>query len=425
MSARLPAWAQKLLDRHPSAARPTPDDPMPDWLAEDLARIPLWAFIRGADDVRCGHPYFLIEDVRQQPRLMAETLKLRGQLAEVAADLVAHKVERLVFTGCGSAFFCSLLGAWLFPEWTGLDAQPIESLELASYGLSSSLVATKSRPTAVIAQSATGGSYETLDALRRARGDGCATVGLSNTVGSAMDELCDSVVAQPTGQKCGPDVSVITTRLVMLYLLALEMGRARGVLPAAQLEALNRRIEALPDQAAMFLATQESRIEELAAVLKDQTALMFVGGGPNWFSARECALKVEEESSMFCKAYRPAEYPHDAIALLSPQATTVGLAPPGRSYDRVCDSVRTGQAAGSRGVALVAEDDDRLAKLADFTIRVPGELDETFLPPLATIFGQTLGYYLGVARGVNPDTLRTDQLTHAKAWLTSFPLGSH
>ncbi len=33
--------------------------------------------------------------------------------------------------------------------------------------------------------------------------------------------------------------------------------------------------------------------------------------------------------------------------------------------------------------------------------------------------------YLGVERGYDPDTLRTDDLDHARAWLTAFPFGSH
>ena len=66
MQVRLPQWAQKLMDKHPGAKRPSVENPMPTWLEEELKKMPLWAYIRGADDVRRGHPYFLIEDVRSQ-----------------------------------------------------------------------------------------------------------------------------------------------------------------------------------------------------------------------------------------------------------------------------------------------------------------------------------------------------------------------
>jgi glucosamine 6-phosphate synthetase-like amidotransferase/phosphosugar isomerase protein len=81
--------------------------------------------------------------------------------------------------------------------------------------------------------------------------------------------------------------------------------------------------------------------------------------------------------------------------------------------------------ARSRGLALVTEGDEAISQDAEYVISVPADLDEILFPPLATIFFQLLGYYLGIERGCNPDTLRTDNLDHARAWLTSFPFGQH
>jgi glucosamine--fructose-6-phosphate aminotransferase (isomerizing) len=333
--------------------------------------------------------------------------------------LIATIIGFVGFAGCGSAFFNSLLGAFLFRHWTGLTTEGWESLEFTNYWLPTS------RKAALIAQSATGGSIETLDAARRAGDEGLFTLALTNTPGSAVEVLCDETVAFPTGQRCGPDISVITTRLMMMYLLAVELGRRNGTLKHDRAEALEQAIGTLPNVADRFLEAQERSVSEFAVALREQHALLLVGGGPNWFSAREGALKVEEECSMVCKAYRPAEYPHDAIALLSPEVTTVVIAPPGKSYQRLHDSLRTGKAAGSRGLAVVVEGDGTISRDADFVVSVPGGLDEMLFPPLATIVFQLLGYYLGIERGYNPDTLRTDNLDHARAWLTSFPLGTH
>ena len=138
-----------------------------------------------------------------------------------------------------------------------------------------------------------------------------------------------------------------------------------------------------------------------------------MGGGPNWFSAREGALKVEEESSLLCKAYRPAEYAHNAIPLLSDEVATVVIAPPGKASARLHDAVRTARAALSPTLALVVEGDDTVAPDATFVVAVPGPLGEMLMPPLAAVAFQLLGYYLGAERGYNPDTLRTDDLDHA------------
>ena len=419
MTNKLPSWARELLARNPEATTPTPEDPMPAWLEAEFARVPLWARIRGTDDIRQHHPYLLIEDVRSQPDLMRHVLELRSELAALAHRLIEQGIRHLVFTGCGSAFHGAQFGSFLCRQWTGWTTESHESLEFTNHW------AQGHEPTAVILQSATGASIETLDAARHAAELGVLTVSMTNTQGSVLEELCDEGICFPTGQRCGPDVSVLTTRLVLLYLLALEVGVSTGTLSAHEADALGHAIGQLPDAAAQFLQEEDLNVSQIANALKDQRALMMVGGGPNWFSAREGALKVEEESSLLCKVYRPAEYAHNAIALLSDEVSTVVIAPPGRAYARLHDAVRTARAARSSTLALVVEGDDAIAPDATFVIAVPEPLGEMLMPPLAAIAFQLLGYYLGVERGYDPDTLRTDDLDHARAWLTAFPFGSH
>ena len=416
---RLPRWARDLMDANPGAAAPTPDDPLPAWLEEELARVPLWARIRGTADVRQGHPFLLIEDVRRQPALMRQAAERRPEMAALARRLVERGIRRLVFTGCGSAFHAADLGAFLFRQWTGWAAESHESQEFSNHWRRGP------EPTALVLQSATGASVETLEAGRRARDQGVLTVGLTNTPGSALDELCDESVCFPAGQRCGPDVSVLTTRLVGLYLLGVEIGKATGALAARAAEELAAEIADLPNAAAQFLEEEDVNVSQIADALKDHQALLLSGGGANWFSACEGALKIEEESGLLCKAYRPAEYAHNAIPLLSGDVATVVVAPPGGSCARLHDVVRTARAAGSPSLALVVDGDDTVAPDATFVIAVPGTIGELLMPPLAAVTFQLLGYYLGAERDCNPDTLRTDDIDHARAWLTAFPFGSH
>lgn len=392
---------------------------MPAWLESELAQVPLWARIRGTEEIRQRHPYLLIEDVRDQPGLMRHVLELRPDLAALAQRLVEQGIRHLVFTGCGSAFHGAQFGSFLCRQWTGWTTESHESLEFTNHWSQGH------EPTALILQSATGGSTETLDAAKHATRIGVLTVALTNTEGSALEVLCDESVCFPTGQRCGPDVSVLTTRLMMLYLLALEIGMATGALDAHDAHEFGEAIGHLPDLTAQFLQEEDLNVSQIANAFKDQRALLLVGGGPNWFSAREGALKVEEESSLICKAYRPAEYVHNAIPLLSETVGSIVIAPPGKAYGRLRDAVRTARAARSPSLALVVEGDDTIAPDATFVIAVPGPLSEMLMPPLAAVAFQLLGYYLGAERGYNPDSLRTDDLDHARAWLTAFPFGSH
>ena len=79
------------------------------------------------------------------------------------------------------------------------------------------------------------------------------TLGLTNTPGSVLEDLCDESVCFPTGQRCGPDVSVLTTRLVLLYLLGLEIGVATASLTDREADELGVAIAQLPNAAAQFL----------------------------------------------------------------------------------------------------------------------------------------------------------------------------
>ncbi len=166
-------------------------------------------------------------------------------------------------------------------------------------------------------------------------------------------------------------------------------------------------------------------MQTVARKYYQQSCILVVGGGPNWFTALEAGLKMEEESSTPARAYQTADYPHMAIALLAPHRTTMVFAPPGPSYERLHVCVRTAKAAGSPALAVLEEGDIQIGRDADDVILVPGQCDEMLFPPLGTIVGQLYGYYLGINKGLNSDCLGTDKISHARAWLTAFPLGSH
>lgn len=419
MMTKLPRWAQKLLDKNPDAERPTPENPLPAWLEEELQRVPLWYHIREAtDDPRFAPPYHLIEDIHRQPLLLREGMAWGDRLANLADRIIAEGYEHFVFIGCGSAYYTSLLGAYLFPRLTGLTAEGMEAWEFHNYFQPSN------RKTLLVAQSATGGSFEVLRAVQRARSEWRLPVlAITNTLDSPLEALADETVAFPTGQKTGPDVCVITTRLLLLYLLAVHLGE-RTKFSLSLVERVKEQVSLVPDVVERFLREREREVQDLAQKHARQSCFFVVGGGPNWFTALEAALKIEEESRTPCRTYQTADYPHMAISLLAPDRTTFLFAPPGPSYDRLQACIRTAKVAGSPTIAVVLEGDQNIAQDADACIFVP-PVDELLLPIPGTVVGQLFGYYLGVAKGVNPDTLGTDQLSHAKAWLTAFPLGTH
>jgi len=419
MTMQMPRWAVALMQKH-GVSEPPAAGVVPEWLRGEVEKTPLWYIIREAKEVRHAHPYLLIEELRKQPGQWREILaSLRQQIAKLADTMVARGTKEILFTGCGSAFFTAIHGEFVVERLSGIRCRAVESFELLHY-----FPDIDPAHTAVVAHSGTGGSIETRDALQKARDLGCFTISMVNTPGSPLETIAERSLCYETAQGCGPCISVISTRVVMQTLLGLELGQGlrRG---DAQIAALQSNLERCAPIGEAFLRTQEENVRSLAERFKDVSSCFLVGTGPNYFSAREGTLKIEEESICVGKAYRPGDFHHDVISILGPTNCTIAIAGNKATNGRIADCLDVARAAESGTIAVVFDGNDSIASHADHVIRLEGGLDELLTPIPLTLVFQMFGYYRGVARGFNPDTLRTDHWSNAKAWITAFPIGTH
>jgi glucosamine--fructose-6-phosphate aminotransferase (isomerizing) len=419
--AQHPRWATTMMARHPGEAFPTRAEPIPAWLEAEAEQVPLWYIIRESDGVRTEHPFLLYQEILRQPDQWDEVLSTMGQQIEaVAARIVAAGIDQVIVTGCGSAFFTSIHGEFTIPRLAGLPARAIESFELLHY-----FPAVNPASTLVIAHSGTGGSIETIEALQSARDLGCLTLAICNTEDSAVVTAAELALVYTTHQACGPCISVVSTRILIATLLAESIARQSG---RRGLPAVSESLKEVPAVSRDFLATQESLIRELAVQYAGIESVLLVGSGANYFSAREGTLKIEEQAVFVGKAYRTGDFHHDALSVVGPSRLVIGIEIGGDGNERMEDVLMAANEAGSPTIAVTwsgTAGADALARIADHEIRLSGGLPELLVPIAMTPVFQLLGYYLGVERGFNPDTLRTDHLPNARAWLTAFPLGTH
>lgn len=415
----MPRWAERLMEKH-GISEPPPPGAVPDWLRTEVEKTPLWYIIREAKEVRHTHPYLLVEELRKEPGQWREILSTSGPAIESVADaVIARDTKEILFTGCGSAFFTAMHGEFVVEKLTGIRCRAIESFELLHYSPE-----VDPAHTAVIAHSGTGGSIETRDALEAARSRGCLTIAVVNTPGSPLEDLAEHSLCYETAQGCGPCISVISTRILLQTLLGLELGK-RLNFDSKRISTLHSQITRCAEIGEKFLAAQESVVRSLAERYKDTASFFLVGTGPNYFSAREGTLKIEEESICVSKAYRPGDFHHDVISILGPTNCTIAIAGNEATNQRIADCLDVAQAAESGTVAVVFGGNDSIASHAENVIRLEGSVDELLTPIPLTLVFQLFGYYRGVVRGFNPDTLRTDHWPNAKAWITAFPIGTH
>ncbi len=412
----LPRWAQNLLDQHPGADMPTAEVPIPSWLEDEVKKKPLWYIIRESEVVRDQHPFVVYDEIRKEPAQWSDILATkRPEIDALAKDFIQRDVRHVIFTGCGSAFFTAIHGHLLFRRFTDLSTDAIESYELVHY-----FPQVDPNRTAVIAHSGTGGSIETLQAIRAARARNVLTVALSNTDVSPILNESDRAIVYPTHQHCGPCISVVSTRILLQTLLAGALSTS-----ATDRRQLDRELAALPEAGHTFLEEFTARIEGFAHRTVDIESVFVVGSGPNYFSAREGTLKIEEQSLTVGKAYRTGDFHHDALSLLSPTRLVVAIAAQGAANGRIVDALRAAKEGLGPTLAVEYGNVGGLASHADETWRLRAELGEYVAPVLITLPFQLLGYFMGVVRGRNPDTLATDRMSNARAWLTAFPVGTH
>ncbi len=417
--AHMPRWAESIMTKHGINEPPSPGV-VPDWLHAEVENVPLWYIIREAKEVRRAHPYLLIEELRKQPGQWREIIgTLQPTIAGVADAIVARKIKEIIFTGCGSAFFTALHGDFVVERLSGIRCRAVESFELLHY-----FPEVDPAHTLVIAHSGTGGSIETRQAIEEARSRGCLTLAIINTPGSPLEALAERSLCYETAQGCGPCISVISTRILMQTLLGLELGLRMGR-DVSRISALQSQITRCVEIGESFLSHQEEEVRSIAETYKDTASFFLVGTGPNYFSAREGTLKIEEESICVCKAYRPGDFHHDVISILGPTNCTIAIAGNQATNPRIIDCLDVAHAAESGTIAVVFDSNDSLASHAEHVIRLEGGVDELLTPIPLTLVFQMIGYYRGVARGFNPDTLRTDHWPNAKAWITAFPIGTH
>ncbi|MGA2642151.1 MAG: isomerizing glutamine--fructose-6-phosphate transaminase, partial [Spirochaetia bacterium] len=258
--------------------------------------------------------------------------------------------------------------------------------------------------TLVIAVSQSGETADTLAAVREAKIIGAETIGICNVVGSSIARECGKGIYTHAGPEIGvASTKAFTSQLVVLGLLAVHMGRMRGMSLRAGLLYLDA-LERLPAQARQIIGEKEkvARIARKYAQCRD---FLFVGRLYEYPTALEGALKLKEISYVHAEGVQAAEMKHGPIALIEPGVPTVVLAAQEEIRDKMLGNTHEILARSGTVIAVAQEGDEELASLAHDTVFIPKTLDP-LVPILAVIPLQLLAYYVAVERGCDVDKPR-------------------
>ncbi|MFI1235496.1 glutamine--fructose-6-phosphate transaminase (isomerizing) [Nocardia salmonicida] len=372
--------------------------------SEQTDKIPTTIDMVAEDYALGGFPDFMRKEMAEQGEAVRRALRGRlddrfatahlGGLNMDAREL--RSISKVVFLGCGSAYYAGQLGAQLIEELARIPA----TAEPASEFRYRNPVVDPDALYVAISQS--GETLDTLAAVQELQRKGGRVIGAVNAVGSAIARQCGAGVFL----HAGPEISVASTKAltnmtVSFTMLALLLGRVRD-LSAADGNRIVDGLRALPDAIDQVL-TDEDAIAEIAHRYAKARSMFFIGRVRAWPVAREGAQKLKEVSYVHAEAYQASELKHGPLALIDPEMPSVVIVPDDELLAKNISTIEQIKARG--GPVIAVTNADLPPNVADEVIRVPRvapELD----PMLLTIPLQLLAYHTALALGRDVDKPR-------------------
>ncbi len=356
---------------------------------------------------RGGYKHFMLKEIHEQPEAIAATL--RGRIDPARGDLddgelgigaaFAASVRRVYIVACGTSHHAALVGRYWIERFARLPAV----VELAS---EVSLREPVFFPDdLVIAVSQSGETFDTILAVKAAKARGARVLAVSNVLDSQIPRLADGRLYTRAGPEIGvASTKCFTAQLCVLYLVALYLGRRRGVISAEEAARELHALAEVPGQMNELLGDADY-VRGVATSLAHAANVLFLGRGYHYPIALEGALKLKEVSYAHAEGYAAGEMKHGPIALIDERMPVVVLAPQGSCYPKTLGNIQEVRAREGKVIAIATRGDEALTDLAEQTIWVP-PASELVQPLLTVVPLQLLAYYVATRRGYDVDQPR-------------------
>jgi glucosamine--fructose-6-phosphate aminotransferase (isomerizing) len=361
---------------------------------------------KGAE--KAGYPHFMLKEIHEQPRAVKDTLS--GRIDRKTGDVVLNEISltdqqveaisKINIVACGTAYHAGLVGRHLIEN---LARIPVE-VSLASEFRYADPMIDESMLTIVISQS--GETADTLAAIREAKAKACRVLAITNVVGSSVARESDDVIYT----WAGPEIAVAstkayTTQLVTLVLLAIYLGRRRGLVSLEEARRLTDELQRLPGNLQKVIADDDKNIRRYAKLLRDCESVFYIGRGLDYAVSQEGQLKLKEISYIHAEALAAGELKHGTLALCVEGVPVVVLVTQRKTREKAISNIKEVKARDATVIAIARESDREIASEVDHVLWLP-DMDDMLMPTMLVVPTQLLAYYTAVERGCDVDMPR-------------------
>jgi glutamine---fructose-6-phosphate transaminase (isomerizing) len=351
-----------------------------------------------------GFRHYMLKEIHEQPRALADTLRGRLDLEHDNVflddiDIDARKIKRVIMVACGTSYHASLVGEFLIEEMARI---PVE-VDLASeFRYRDPIVGPEDL---VIAISQSGETADTMAAIQEAKRKGAKILAVSNVLESSIPRMADWAFYTHAGPEIGvASTKAFTTQLVSLVLIAIYLGRRKDTLSRDKARQILDDLIKLPKQMAEVIE-HDAQVQVMARRYGQASGFLFLGRGNQYPIALEGALKLKEISYIHAEGYAAGEMKHGPIALIDENLPVVVICPRGPSYDKVISNLAEVRAREGKVLAIATRGDRDIGGAADDVIMIP-ETSAALQPILATLPLQQLAYHVADFKGTDIDQPR-------------------
>lgn len=380
-----------------------------DSSGNEITRDPVLVDIKAEEAEKAGYEHFMLKEIHEQPGALSRAIlgrvlneKIVLEPEEFGLDEEKVKSIRKVFLiACGTAYHACLVGKSLVERFAKIQS---EATLASEFRYSEPLVP---EGTLCIAVSQSGETLDTIAAVREAKKRGARIMAVTNSPISSLVREADDVLYQ----RAGPEIAVASTKaytsqIVLLALVAIYLGRLRGVLEEKKEKELCRELEKLPEKAEITLRSDEI-VQRISLELAKHGDIFFIGRGIDYLSAMEGQLKLKEISYIHAEAYAAGELKHGTLALIDRGVPVVAILTDPLLAQKTASNIMEVKARGGRIIAVGSEECLSTVHLDEDDVRicVPSTYP-LFSPVISMIPLQLLAYYIAREKGTDIDKPR-------------------
>jgi glucosamine--fructose-6-phosphate aminotransferase (isomerizing) len=320
-----------------------------------------------------GFPHFMLKEIHEQPDAIKNTLRLRPEVIDEAANIIRN-AENVYMLAMGTSGHAAMGGRHMFASL----AEILPVFELAS-DFPDTVYGSINSNDCIIAITQSGETTDTITAVKYAKNYGAKVLSITNVVGSSVTRISDHTIIT----QAGPEIGVAATKTFMvqltsLALIALSIAKQTRSIDDNDLKRKYQSLHELPTIVSKTISTQEERARRLAGIYYDAPSLLFLGRGISLATAKEGALKLKEIAYNHAEGYSAGESKHGPIALVQNEYPVIFVAPRDETRNRIIGNIMEMKARGASIISVIEDGDKELTELSDHSFIIPKGIENEF-----------------------------------------------